>query len=665
MPSTAPPGSRSTTAAAWASATPPTPAWSSWPTAPKRRPGGWSGFSPAIPAWAWCATPMPAIRRPSPAPASAGWTYRCCRGERVSEPLRASREPGRRSLLGVVLVAALVAAPLLPAPWSALAALVLSCAWLGARGSRERLIAGPLLAVAVVSLIAGWALSRGERAARAEWGRETRREYKRLWNSLQEEAAAAARGVEGLRKSLDTPPAPAVASQAFRRLEEIAGLGKGRRALLLLDPDGVPVAWAGEGLLHELPQELPSSGPYYRASFSAVTLLAIRPLDGARRPWRIAAGASFGTDVLPFPSAHPARWALADTPSQALLGADVVTLPGFPALVVEWASPGSASQGRPITDRVARVALGLALLALAAVRGLRNLLPGGPSSGEQPAARPVTPLVLGGLVALAGVFPVPLPALGVLLAGLGLAALSLHLRHLRTTAGERIPVPVKGGAAALLLLLSAWALQLHGVLGPRDLAAGIVVSAEAFALRLGLAGAAFGLLVLAGHRRDRPATAACDRWAWIALAPLLAGAALFDQPFAAGVLLVAGGAAGAVWADLRRLTTGMALVVLSLLSVFAAAGAWETAYRLALRAYAADELLVRLAPPTRAELASVAGELHGYFQKSDLQSLVPRSPARLEPQDLAYALWKDSPLARRPHSLSALVVETPGGPSSF
>ncbi|MBW8768022.1 MAG: hypothetical protein JF630_18005, partial [Geodermatophilales bacterium] len=323
------------------------------------------------------------------------------------------------------------------------------------------------------------------------------------------------------------------------------------------------------------------------------------------------------------------------------------------------APAGGAHKGRPLTDRVAWVALGLALLALAVVRGLRHLLPGGPPPGEEPAAWPVTPLVLGGLVALAGVFPVPLPALVVLLAGLGFAALSLHVR---ATAGERIPVALKGGAAVLLLLLAAWALQ--RVLGPRDLAAAIVVSAESSALRLGLAGAAFGLLVLAGRRRDRPATGPVSRWAWIAVTLLLAGAALCDQPFAAVPLLAAGGAAAGAWADLRRLQTGMSLVVLILLSAFAAAGAWETAYRLALRAYAGDELLVRLAPPTRADLASVAGELRGHFLKSDLQSLVPRAPANLERQDLAYALWKDSPLARH-HSLSALVVETPGGPSSF
>ncbi len=116
----------------------------------------------------------------------------------------------------------------------------------------------------------------------------------------------------------------------------------------------------------------------------------------------------------------------------------------------------------------------------------------------------------------------------------------------------------------------------------------------------------------------------------------------------------------AVWLDVRRLHVGMALVVLILVSIFAAAGAWETAYRLSLRAYAGDELLVRLAPPTRADLASVAGEVRSHFLNADLQA--PR-PSRALPtwsgRISAYALWKGSPLARH-HSLSALVVETAG-----
>ncbi len=152
-----------------------------------------------------------------------------------------------------------------------------------------------------------------------------------------------------------------------------------------------------------------------------------------------------------------------------------------------------------MTDRVAWVALGLALLVLAVVRGLRNVLPGGLPAGDEAVARPVLPLVLAGLVGLSGAFPVSLPSLGVLLTGLALAALSLRVY---TVAGARVPPPVRGAVAALALLFTAWEVQRF--LGPRDLGADILVSAEAFALRLGLAGAAFGLFVLAGRREDRP-----------------------------------------------------------------------------------------------------------------------------------------------------------------
>ena len=156
--------------------------------------------------------------------------------------------------------------------------------------------------MAVVALIAGWAADRFERPARAERIRETRREYAELWKDLRKEADAAA---SVLHVPAETPQARL---EAFSRLSRIEiGEGKGRRALLLLDPDGVPVAWAGEGLLHELPQELPRQGPYYRASFSAVTLLVLEPLGDARRPWRVAAGVSFPTDTLPFPRARGRR----------------------------------------------------------------------------------------------------------------------------------------------------------------------------------------------------------------------------------------------------------------------------------------------------------------------------------------------------------------------
>jgi signal transduction histidine kinase len=564
-----------------------------------------------------------------------------------------SREPAWLALLEVILVAALVAAPALPAPGSAAALLVLSILWLAMRRSRERRIAGPILAVAVGVLAAGWALGRIERGSQAEWVRETRQAYSELWKDIREEAVVAAAAVGGPAET------PAAKLAAFSRLAEIeVGEGKGRRALLLLDPDGVPVAWAGEGLLHELSQEVPRTGLAYRASFSAVTLLAIHPLDGSRRPWRVVAGASFPSDILPFPGGRHARWTLVDGPAQAARGADLVTLQGAPTLAVERRSAAGLPSRWP-SNRLAWGLIGLALLSIAVLRFLRVTLPGGgPRLTEGSPVRLVSPLAVGGLVALGAAMAVPSRALAVLLAGLVVAAAGIWSR---SREGDRVPAWIKGAGAVLMLLGAAWALQRFW--GPLDLGASIFTSAEAFTLRLGFAGTVFGLLCVAGRRKGSPAAQPLDRVAWISVALLLAGAVSCDQPFLAVPLLAAGGAAAASYADQRRLGEGLALVALILMSAFAGAGIWETAYRWRLRDYAGQELLARLSPPTRQEIATVAREISGHFEAIDLERVVPRTPAGLERQDLAYALWRDSPLARH-HSLSALVVQTDDAPPS-
>jgi signal transduction histidine kinase len=557
-----------------------------------------------------------------------------------------------RLILEVVLVAGLVAAPLLAVPESALALLGLSLLWLGMQPARERRLAGPMLALAIAVLAAVWVLDRGWRESREEWLQETRQAYAHLWDDLRGEAAAAAAALGGPAET------PAARLAAFSRLATIeAGEGRDRRALLLLDPDGVPVAWAGEGLLHELTQEAPPSGLHYRAGFSAVTLLAIHALDQARRPWRVVAGASFPTEVLPFPGGSYARWSLADGPAQAVRGAEIVTLEGAPALVVETI-PASAQPSRWLAAyRLSCAAIGIALLAIAVLRFLRHALPGEPPAVEGRALL-VIPAAVGGLVALGAAASVPGRAFAVLLAGVATAAVGVWSR---SRGGDRVPPWAKGAGAVVLLLLAAWGLQRSW--GPLDLAAGILASAEAFTLRLGLTGAAIGLFCLAGRSQGNAAETHGDHVAWISTALLLAGAALCDRPLLAVPLLVAGGAAAAVSAAQRRWREGMALVGLILMAAFAAAGTWETAYRLKLREYAGHELLVRLAPPTRQEIASVAQEVRTHFEQLDLQGVVPRTPAGLERQDLAYALWKGSPLARH-HSLSALVVQTGGALTS-
>jgi signal transduction histidine kinase len=561
-----------------------------------------------------------------------------------------TRAPAARLLLEAVLIAGLVAAPLLPVPGSIPALLALSLSWLALRDVRERRVAGPILASAIAVLALGWLAGRRTQETPPEWRRETRRAYAHLWDDLRQQADAAA---AVLGQPVD---APAARLAAFGRLASLAeGKREGRRALLLLDPDGVPVAWAGEGLLHELRQEVPSSGLHYRASFSAVTLLAIHPLDASRRPWRVVAGASFATDALPFAGGAHRRWTLVDDPRQAVGGADVVTLRGAPALVVQR-SPAAARPPRWPAGRLAWAAIGLSLLAAAGLRFFRLALP---AAGPPPADRSVGsvgPLWIGGLIALGLAAAVPGRAIGALLAGLAVAAAGVRSR---SDGLARVAPGLKGAAAVLLLLAGAWGLQ-H-VWGPLDLAGGIVTSAEAAALRLGFTSAACGLFCLCRRRGNRPAPG--DLVAWIAVALLLGGAALCDRPLFGMLLLCAGGAAVAAYADDRRLRDATALIGLILMSAFAAAGTWETAYRLRLREFSGRELLARLSPPSRREIAAVSRQIREHFAALDLARVVPRTPAGLEQQDLAYALWKGSPLAR-PHSLSALVVQSADAPPS-
>ena len=568
------------------------------------------------------------------------------------------------AVLETVLIAGMVASPLFPPPGSALSLALFAIAWMGLRRSRELMVAGPILALGVVALVVSWTSSLEARASRADWIEEARSGYQQLWQDLGEEAAAAAKGLgdppEGSWENVRTPQARLA---AFQRLAAVpVDKEHGRRALLLVDPDGLPVAWAGEGLLHELNEGVPSAGLHFRAGFSAVTLFTVRPLDNARRPWRVVAGVSFSTDTLPFPNEHrTARWSLVKGfPSQET-ASDVVLigLANAPTLVVERASRDDEARGLPWMDRLAWLAIGAALLALAVLRGLRIALPGGRPI-QEPRTRIVTPLALAGLVALGAAAEVPTYALIVLAAGLGLAALGVHGR---SGEGDRLPASLKGAGAVLLLFGAA--LAVHWIEGPLDIAGGFLVPPGSFALRLGLSGAAFGIFCLAGRRKGGTPAPPRDRWAWAAVLVLLLGAALADFPVAAVLLLGLGGAAAALYADQRRLGEGMTILALILMSVLAASGAWETAYRLRLREFAGTELLTRLSPPQRGEISALAREIQTYFLGLELDDLVPRSPSGLERQDLAYAFWRESPLARH-GSLSALVVQPEdGAPSSF
>lgn len=581
-------------------------------------------------------------------------------------PASAARLPEllRAHLPDFALLLGTLAAPFLPLPWAALALLALTAVWLLRRPARREVVmVGLALLVAVTALVAGWLAGRRAHTLPREWIGEVRQDYAELWAGLRAEARHAAAEVGR------PPTSPAERQATFDRLESLQpARGRERRALLLLDPDGAAVAWAGEGLLHEPdPDTLPRDGLSFKASWTAVTFLASAPLDGSRRPWRIVAGVSFPTQALPFKGreGRHLRWSLVSNARSALPGSILVRLAGAPTLVIE---PSEAAAAAPAWPRpVAWGAIAFTLLSLAATRGLGLAF----SRSSRPAAPRerrlwIAVLLLGSAFAAGRSVGLPLSILAALEAGLLVAALGLAAPNPERDAKRREKslaetwVLVWGAAVVLLLFAAAWGFQLWT--GPKDLASRILVDPGAYALRLAWAAAAFGLLCVRRLAFRAPARPR-DRWAWLTVILLLAGAALSDHPWAALPLLAAGGAGAAFYAGHRRLGEGMALPVLLLVSVLAAVGSWEVAYRLRLREYAGVELLDRLAPPSSDEIAQVQTELKKHFAGYDLSQVLPRSPGGLERQDLAFALWRDSPLAR-PHSLSSVVVEPYQGETS-
>ncbi len=575
----------------------------------------------------------------------------------------------RSDLLRILLLGATLGAPFLPSPWSALALLAILVFWLVRRPPRREVwIVGLSLSVSIAALAVRWEGERENAAPPSRWVGKAARQYSDLWDDLREDAATAA-------ADLKKPPADQSARLgAFHHLEQLEAENEtGRRSLLLLDPDGTAVAWAGEGLLHEFdPERVPRSGLSYQASFGAVTLLAVAPLPSdreARRPWRVVAGASFPTDVLPIAAtSRRLRWSLVDNPSQVLPGTVAVPLAGAPTLVVSQPAgpaPPSPTDAFGWAWRLCWAGLACAFLGVAVMRGVALALPLEPAAGHP--ERRVFVILFG----LAGIFAVGMAAalspfvLAVLAVGLALAALGLMVPAVPPRAGAGPEVRgnfILGVLAAAALFGLVWLCQIQS--SPVDLSPGILADPERFSLRVALAATAFGLLCLAGRRRDAGPLPG-DRWVWGGVAVLLAGAAAADYPLVAVPLLAAGAGAAAVYADRRHLREGAALVGLALLAILLASGTAEMAYRLRLRAWASRDLLVQLIPPTAKETAALQREVEDHFARRDLGDLAPRSPAGLSRQDLAYTLWRGSPLAR-PHALSALaVLPREGNPSSF
>ncbi len=184
---------------------------------------------------------------------------------------------------------------------------------------------------------------------------------------------------------------------------------------------------------------------------------------------------------------------------------------------------------------------------------------------------------------------------------------------------------------------------------PVDLGSAILAEPEVFSLRLAFAAAAFGLLY-AGRppRADAPpprravglgGRAACCSWA----------RSLCDFPFLALPLLAAGGAApppstptAGGWGRASRWRPWRLMAILAALGHLGDGLPPRSAALGRDRAAATRSRRRRRAGAGRPRPGDPTPTSSG----RDLASLVPRSPAGLERQDLAYALWRSSPLAR-------------------
>ncbi len=574
------------------------------------------------------------------------------------------RAQARVGFATAVLLAS-VAALFLPAPAGAGALALLAILWWLARPRPGRWLVGLGLTAVAALFAAAFALERWPQPPLTAGVPALEEAYVRLWDELAESAAETA-----ALFAADPPAEPP--GEAFRRLQERLSPEVPRgTTLLLFNPDGDAVAWAGEGLLHEPePYSLPSSGLLTLHGHTAATFLAVAPLSAVRRPWRVVAGRSLPTDRLPFSTAGsgwPAEtgWSLAPPGTAVAAGAVELRRPGAPAMLVGSpadeppAVTGSErARRRRRVERLGLIVLGFTLFAW-------PILHLTDPRRRTRRARPDSPIVASPLLLMAGFVAWALAAglapavAAALVAAVGLASWSLlqpRQESVRPGGGE-----VLGALGVLALTAAAWLFQRH--FGEVDLAATLGGSSAIFALRLTGCFLGLALLRLAAYRRS---SSLSDRSAWLAALLLGLAAAGHDMPLVALPLLALGAAAAARWftgVDLTRRPA--ALGGLLLLAALAGSVSWEIAFREEFRYRIGGELLPKVAPPTAEELNDLLVELYDHFESLDL---APR--ARLEGADdsggdLAYVLWRRSPLAQR-DGLSALVVEPfAGRRSSF
>lgn len=486
------------------------------------------------------------------------------------------------------------------------------------------------------------------------------RAYAAVWEDVDEQAG---RAVEGLPEIGEATP-----SELFESLESRARLSQGAMDFLLFDAAGEAVAWAGQGLLHD-PEPIPAPGLSYRSSLTAVTLFATEEVVDGERPHRLVTGRSLGHASWPFGGVRldeGVDWwlgAAGDFDQGALnrSGAgEILEIPfqGAPSLYltvdsVRWAPSLAARLLQPAAWILWALALMLARRSVSSSVD-RRLSP-------WDRIWPDVTLILA-VLGLAQAFSLGTVVSWILALASGLAAKGLE-HYRREPAGGRASVAqllirgmVGGGLLILLCLLH------RQFLPSPDLAIGLFVDRTAVALRLALGLCSLGLLCGLGAPT---AVAARGGWAWGAILMLLAAAGWHDHLLPSSLLLIVGTALSARWAAGQgRRWQAAVMGPLLLIAALASSNAWEMVHRHDLRQRLADDYLTRIAPPDRDEINDRLVDLDAHFASQPASVTRPGGPAG-DLQDLAFVLWRQSPLAAN-DGLSALVVRPDlGEPSSF
>ena len=545
-------------------------------------------------------------------------------------------DPAVRAGASILLVLAALAAPLLEVPLAIAIEGSVAVLWAVLFWPRRR-----ALLVSLGSLLASvplvWTLGANDQST-LEWDDRSASAYRQLWLDLQREA-------EGAARSLGAPAEDdAWRLGAFRTLAQRADDGPTGLTLVVVAPDGTPAAWAGKGLLHE-PAGRPGPGPSFIAGFGSVTLFH----GSAWTPggWEVFAARSFSTDRLPFSPPEPLRaehvvWSLLPSGGSSPGDSALLEAAGVPTLAAIPRNQ-AALDVRGTGRRGAWLLIALALLVWAVLE-----VWGGGGASERIA---VILAALGGVAGLA----LGLGATAWVVTYLVLALVLVALAAVRPwgLARSTPAAAVAGLGTGLLAIGVPYAIQDR--IGPLDLGSHLLLEPAWHVLRLAGAATVVGLLALLASRRGTSDGVA--GWpAWSAFGLLLLSAATHDHPAVSGpLLLIAAALAGvAMWrvASLRgTAAAGMLLVMGSLLS----ATGWEIAYRLQVRDFFAKEVLPGLGPTSPESAAATREDLEAFFDRFDLETILPRSPQGLDEADLAFQVWKESPLSRQ-GALSVLSI---------